>query len=155
GSFTFVNTLTDGSTYDVDVSVQPVDPDQFCSVANGMGTINGADVTDVTVECQAGFRVGGSVTGLKLPGLVLGLNEVPLLLFDIDNDYVLPAVLPDGAEYEVTAELVPNAHDCQIANATGTINGADVADADVACTTDIEFADGFEVLQPAPVELND
>lgn len=155
GSFTFNNTLTDGATYDVDVSVQPVDPDQFCSVANGSGTIEGADVTEVAVECGAGFTVGGSVSGLKLPGLVLGLDGVSLLLFDLDNDYVFPGVLPDGAAYEVSVELAPNAHDCQIANATGTIAGADVIDADVTCTTDIEFADGFEVLQPEPVELND
>jgi len=155
GSFTFANTLTNGSNYNVEVTEYPLDPLQSCWVANGNGTINGADVTDVTVECEAGFRVGGSVTGLELPGLVLGLDDVPLLLLDVDNDYVLPAVLPDGAEYQVTVELVPNAHDCQIANATGTIAGADVFDADVACTTDIEFADGFELLQPEPVELNE
>lgn len=40
----------DGSSYSVTVSSQPAG--QFCSVANGSGTISSSDVTNVTVTCQ-------------------------------------------------------------------------------------------------------
>lgn len=51
GSFVFSTPLDDGSTYAVTVLTQPADPDQFCKVTNGTGTISGGNVTDVNVEC--------------------------------------------------------------------------------------------------------
>lgn len=52
GSFVFPTDLADGSPYTVTVSSQPSGPDQTCLVANGSGTIAGADVTDVAVTCS-------------------------------------------------------------------------------------------------------
>jgi len=52
GQFVFPTDLTDGSPYVVTVSSQPSGPDQTCLVANGSGTIAGADVTDVAVTCS-------------------------------------------------------------------------------------------------------
>lgn len=49
-SFTFPTELDDGAEYDVTVTTQP--SEQTCSVSNGSGTISGADVTNVLVECQ-------------------------------------------------------------------------------------------------------
>jgi hypothetical protein len=49
GSFTFANTLADGSDYVVTVFTQPTG--QICSVSNGNGTISGADVSNVSVNC--------------------------------------------------------------------------------------------------------
>jgi hypothetical protein len=40
-----------------------------------------------------------------------------------------------------------------VANASGTIGNGDIDNVQVTCTTDIEFADSFESLEPAPVEL--
>lgn len=48
--FSFSSTMFWGSTYDVDVSIQPTQPTQICSVSNGHGTITG-DVTDIAVTC--------------------------------------------------------------------------------------------------------
>ena len=53
GGFMFATPLTDGSPYSVTVSSQPSGPDQICLVANGSGTVNGADVTNVKVTCSA------------------------------------------------------------------------------------------------------
>ena len=53
GNFTFASLLADGGTYTVTVGTQPGNPDQTCSVANGTGTIAGANVTDVAVTCGA------------------------------------------------------------------------------------------------------
>ena len=49
GSFTFATALPDGSTYDVTVAGQP--PGQTCTVSGGSGTLAGADVVDVSVDC--------------------------------------------------------------------------------------------------------
>lgn len=50
-SFVFPAELPDQSHYEVTVLSQPQSPAQLCGVANGSGTINGADVTDVAVAC--------------------------------------------------------------------------------------------------------
>ena len=151
--FTFT-AQDDGTGYAVTVSSQPNDPKQFCSVSDGAGMLSGANVTDVLVDCVSAFTVGGTVTGLKLPGLVLELDNGSLLLFDQDGIYNFPTGLPDGADYNVTAPLVSKDHDCSIANASGSIAGADVIDVDVACSTDIEFADDFETLSDTPVDMD-
>ena len=54
GPFTFATKLTNGSSYAVTVKTQPSNPTQTCSVANGMGTLVGSDVTNVEVSCEAG-----------------------------------------------------------------------------------------------------
>jgi uncharacterized repeat protein (TIGR01451 family) len=51
GGFTFAQALNTGSTYDVTVVQQPVDPTQICTVSNGSGTIGAGNVTDVQVDC--------------------------------------------------------------------------------------------------------
>lgn len=51
GGFTFAMPVADGDGYAVTVLTQPVNPRQFCRVANGNGTVPGADVTNVSVIC--------------------------------------------------------------------------------------------------------
>ena len=51
GPFAFSQRMADRIPYHVSVSEQPSEPDQVCTVADGEGTIAGADVTDVAVEC--------------------------------------------------------------------------------------------------------
>jgi hypothetical protein len=52
GSFTFATRLAGGTAYNVTVRTNP--SGQTCSVANGSGTIAGADVTNVAVTCGTG-----------------------------------------------------------------------------------------------------
>jgi hypothetical protein len=51
GSFTLGTALADGSGYAVTVKTQPTSPVQTCSVSNGNGKLNGADINDVIVSC--------------------------------------------------------------------------------------------------------
>ena len=51
GGFTFATPLEDGSAYSVTVLSQPSDPKQACTVEYAEGTVNGSDVTDVSVVC--------------------------------------------------------------------------------------------------------
>jgi uncharacterized delta-60 repeat protein len=70
-----------GFDYEVRVTSQPVNPFQVCTVENGVGTIAGANVTDVTVTCvtpeqngalDPGFGGGGKATA-GLPGGAFGM----------------------------------------------------------------------------------
>jgi len=53
GVLTFFETeLSDGSDYDGRVFTQPSGHGQTCSVANGSGTISGANASNVIVSCS-------------------------------------------------------------------------------------------------------
>lgn len=51
GSFTFAQPVSTGSSYEVTILQQPIDPTQVCTVSNGTGTIGGGNVTDVQIDC--------------------------------------------------------------------------------------------------------
>jgi uncharacterized delta-60 repeat protein len=51
GPFALPGTRADGLPYDIGVRTQPSNPDQVCSVSHGAGTIHGADVSDIAVDC--------------------------------------------------------------------------------------------------------
>ena len=51
GPFTMPTSLNDGAAYELRVTQQPASPLQTCTVTNGSGTIHGANVTDIAVDC--------------------------------------------------------------------------------------------------------
>ena len=51
GSFEFAAPVADGSSYAVTVETQPASPAQTCTATNASGTIAGANVTDVSINC--------------------------------------------------------------------------------------------------------
>ena len=51
GPFTMPIPLQDGSTYDLRITQQPSNPLQICTVTRGSGTIHGANVSDIAVDC--------------------------------------------------------------------------------------------------------
>src|SRR5207245_7427714 len=64
GGFTFAAALINASPYAVTILAQPAG--QTCTVASDAGTVNGANVTNVTLTCSAiAFSVGGTVSGLS------------------------------------------------------------------------------------------
>ncbi len=70
GDFQFPK-IADGSAYSVTIGVQP--SGQTCSVSNGSGTIAGADVNDVAVDCLDN-TVTGSVTGTNPSGVAASIT---------------------------------------------------------------------------------
>jgi len=52
GTFQFPDAQNDGSNYAVTVASQPSTPDQHCTVTNGTGEINSAEIDDVQVICS-------------------------------------------------------------------------------------------------------
>lgn len=59
GAFVFGYRFPDASAYDVRVVNQPANPSQTCTVSDGRGTITGADVANVRVECAASTPASG------------------------------------------------------------------------------------------------
>ena len=78
GPFTFSTALADGSGYNVTVKTQP--DGQTCFVTNGSGTVSGADVTDVTVDCYNSgsldptFNSSGTMPGIIISNSAAGGN---------------------------------------------------------------------------------
>ena len=131
GAYAFPERLTDGASYTV--TVLSIPPGSACDVSNASGTIQGADVTDVDVDCHDVYSVGGVVEGLSGPGLVLQLNGGADLAIGANGPYSFPERLADGASYTVTVLSIPPGSACDVSNASGTIQGADVTDVDVDC----------------------
>src|ERR1700690_2791390 len=71
GAFTFATRMPSSTSYAVIVKSSPTSPMQACLVPDGVGTIAAKNVTNVSVTCERGYTVGGTVSGLQCPGLVL------------------------------------------------------------------------------------
>jgi hypothetical protein len=85
GAFTFPETLTNNTEYDVSVFAQP--QNQVCTVTNGHDAVSGANVTNITVTCvnsSASARNWGNPATLRADGDTTDLNFVrtPDIAFD-------------------------------------------------------------------------
>ena len=91
-------------------------------------------------------EVGGAISGLLGSGLVLEEVESGKTVSLNAPDSVYAFSLPDGSSYDVQVQTQPGSpqQTCTVANATGTVSGADVSNVDVSCTTD-EFNVGGAV----------
>jgi len=57
GAFTFTTSIARGLAYNVGVFTQPSSPPQTCSVTNGQGTVMGAHITNISVNCVNTFTL--------------------------------------------------------------------------------------------------
>jgi hypothetical protein len=142
GTFHFGTKLPPGSPYAVTVKTQPTNPAQTCMVTGGdsgtgSGTVQAADVANLTVSCTTDpityYTVGGSVSGLKRPGLVLQNNGGDDLKLRTDGAFQFKTSVADGGAYVVTIKHQPARQFCVLANDAGTVAGADVKDVAVTC----------------------
>lgn len=138
GNYLFATALTAGSAYSVTVGTQP--NGQNCVVRNATGSIASANVTNVEVACVANqFSVGGSVSGLRGSGLVLQLNGANDLSLVNDGPFAFPIALANGVAYSIAVKTGSQpktpSQTCAIAKGAGTVNGANVGDVAVTCTT--------------------
>jgi hypothetical protein len=95
------------------------------------------------------YTIGGHVDGLAGSGLVLQQNGGDALAISADGDFTFATPLNDGASYVVTVFAQPGnpAQTCTVANGSGTVDGANVTDVAVTCTTEVVdaiFANGFD-----------
>jgi trimeric autotransporter adhesin len=144
GPFTFATALADGSTYSVTVISQPAG--QTCAVANGSGTIAGANVTNAAVSCTTNplYTVGGAISGLS--GIaVLQDNGTDDLTLGADGSFGFATPLADGATYDVRVLSQPAGQICKVANRSGAIAGANVTNVAVSCVAGTYYTLGGTV----------
>jgi 6-phosphogluconolactonase (cycloisomerase 2 family)/environmental stress-induced protein Ves len=138
GAFQFAAPVASGAAYAVTVFAQPTGLSQTCTVTNDTGTVGGGDVTNVSISCVTNsFTVGGAVSGHNGTGLTLRLTTASgtTNLFMAGNGvYAFPALV-DGSTYGVTVLSQPVQQVCTVANGSGTLAGANVANIAVTCTT--------------------
>jgi hypothetical protein len=138
GPFTFPTALPTGSPYAVTVSAQP--SGQTCTVSGGAGTVGTANVTSVTVTCAGEplptRTVGGSVSGLAGPGLVLENNGGDNLAIASSGPFTFPTALDRGDHYAVSVLVQPPGQSCTVTNGSGVIADVDVTDITVTCVSD-------------------
>src|SRR5437867_2990156 len=131
GGFTFAAALTNSRPYAVTVLAQPAG--QTCTVANGVGTLAGANITNVTVTCAVNtFTVGGTISGLS-GTVVLRNNGGNDLTVSADGSFTFSAPVAQGSPYAVTVLTQPAGQSCSVANGTGTLAGANVTNVTVTC----------------------
>jgi environmental stress-induced protein Ves len=137
GRFAFATTVPSGTAYDITVRTQPANPAQVCRVARAAGTVSGAGVNDVAVDCTtSSFSVGGTVSGLSGAGLVLQLdggNDLPIAS---NGSFAFARQLPSGSNYRVTVRTQPSnpTQVCTVAQGSGTISTANVSSVRVTCS---------------------
>ena len=133
GPFAFTTALANGSSYAVTIDTQPAG--QSCTVANGSGQINGANVTNVAVTCVSSYTVGGTVSGLTGNGLVLSLNAGAQTMPIANNGaFTFATALANGSSYAVTVAAHPAGQSCTVSNGSGQINGGNVTGVTVSCS---------------------
>jgi hypothetical protein len=138
GAFSFQTAVDAGSPYNITVLTQPASPVQSCSVANASGTAPATNVTTVSVTCSTGaFTVGGTVSGLAGSGLILRNNGGDDLAIASNGSFTFATALASGTTFEVTVATQPNrpSQTCTVADATGTVEGANVRTVKVSCAT--------------------
>lgn len=136
GTFTFATAVSSGSPYTVTVLTQPGSPTQICSVANGVGIVGGANVSDVSVVCASqAYTVGGAASGLSGSGLTLRNNGGDALSISANGPFTFSAPVASGATYAVTVATQPSSPTqvCTVVNATGTVGGSNVTSVAVTC----------------------
>jgi large repetitive protein len=142
GRFTFQTRVASGAQYSVTVARQPTG--QTCSVPNGAGTVGGADVADVAVNCAVdAYSVGGEVKGLApTPNASVTLRltagaQATNHIVRKNGPFEFPVAVPNGTGYVVTVQQQPTnpSQLCEVANGTGIVIGGAVNNVVVTCTT--------------------
>lgn len=139
GTFRFTTRLETGSAYAVTIAEQPSRPWQTCTVRSAAGTVPSKDVTTVAIRCETdAVAVGGTVMGLAGAGLVLRNVGGDDLSITKDGDFWFATPIDKGDKYEVTIAEQPTSpwQTCTLKHAEGIASDRNVADVDVACTTD-------------------
>ena len=132
-SFIFPQAVAEGATYAVTVQAQPASA--TCVVSNGSGTVGAVAVGSIMVTCTPRtYHVGGTITGLTAPGLVLANGSDTVSVAQGATSYTLPTALASGTSYSVTVKTQPTGLTCTVAGTfPATIGGADVTNIAVTC----------------------
>ena len=103
--FSFTTAVANGAAYAVTVLTQPTD--QACTVGNGTGAIDGADVTNVSVTCA--YTTSATLT-----------SSVPALTLSVKDTATNAALTGNPRQVTVTNTSSSTAHDVSFAIAAAS-----------------------------------
>jgi environmental stress-induced protein Ves len=145
-SFTFPVQVRSGGTYAVSLLTQPLSPSQACILGAASGTVQGTDVSSVTLTCTTqSLSLGGTVTGLVGSPLVLQNSNGDTVAITGNGGFAFPISIASGSMYAVTVKTQPSAgqvQSCVVANATGTMGAAPVTNVQVSCAASLSTVGG-------------
>lgn len=130
GIFFFATYLLDSSAYVVSVQTQPAG--QTCTLTNANGTISGAAVTNVAVNCVFNYSIGGSVSGLT-GSLLLQNNGADDLTISANGAFAFATPLPDTSAYVISVLTQPAGQTCSLISGSSMLSGAAVTNVGVSC----------------------
>ena len=138
GAFTFPTPVVNLAPYNVTVLTQPTG--QTCTVTNGAGTINGASVNNVAVNCVTAslYTISGNITDPN--GCAPFSYDVSMFInsilvagpvnFTSPGPFTFPSSYPNGTSYAVTATKTLGCASIEVIGGdfggSGTIAGANV-----------------------------
>lgn len=142
-SFSFTAPIAYGSPYDVTVQTQPVG--LTCTLSGNTGTIPAGNVTSVAVACAPSpYTVGGSITGLNAPGLVLEDNGADATAISADaTTFTMQTPVNYGATYEVAVQSQPTGRNCSVSDGSGTMGAGNVTNITIVCVLNTSILYSF------------
>jgi hypothetical protein len=135
GSFAFATPFNHGESYTVTVAGSPSQPAQTCTISNGKGSIDGANVANVQVSCTTNtYSIGGTLSGLLGSGLALQLGSETLPI-NTNGGFAFVTAVASGESYSVSIASQPElpAQICSVEQSSGTVTDADITDIAVSC----------------------
>jgi large repetitive protein len=157
GAFTFATSVASGQPYSVTVFSQPSGPTQVCTATNNTGTVVGANVTSVTINCVTQhFTVGGTLTGLDTSSgntVTLQDNAGDNLVLGANAPFTFATSVLSGDPFAVTVLTNPTnpVQTCVVTSGSGTVGGANVTGVVVNCSTN-QFTIGGSVVGLNPLD---
>ncbi|MCW8846993.1 MAG: Ig-like domain-containing protein [Gammaproteobacteria bacterium] len=137
GPFTFTAKAVYGEAYSVSVLAEPMG--QTCTVVNGSGTMQSADITNIQVSCVSRpYTVGGQVSGLVAgESVVLQNNGGDNLTVVANGAFTFSTPVPASDPYNVTVLTQPGgsvSETCLVTNGSGSASTVSVTNVNVVCT---------------------
>lgn len=132
GTFTFPNSIDYGDSYNITVKTQP--EHMTCSPYSGYTGSAGHNVAiNAVITClQNSYSLGGTITGLSVAGLVLINGSTTFTPAAADTGYTI-GMINVGTTYGVTVFTQPVGLFCTVADGTGVMQDAAIANANVTC----------------------
>lgn len=128
GDFAFGTTIASGASYAVTIKTQPTHPAQTCTLSGGSGDVVDAAVSTVSVSCTTNsYTIRGTVTGLAPDtSVILQNNGGDDVTMSANEAFAFSTKVKSGAAYKLTVKKQPLGSYCLVAQASGTVGGADV-----------------------------
>jgi uncharacterized repeat protein (TIGR03803 family) len=121
------------SSYSVRVLTQP--RGETCTVADGTGTLQSANVANLVVTCSnRAFSLGGSISGLNGAGLVLTDGTDTIQVSTGASGFTMPTAVADGSGYDLSIQTQPAGLACAVSNGRSTMPANVVTNVAITCT---------------------